>query len=231
MADVYVNEGGLFSEESLEEIDTYEEWESDEIEEARQNLEELYEKRQGQLDEGLNEMETRYFWISYALRALGFSFSVAELTPDFSEDIDFRPDFTLFSTPDELRSAIPHRGERDFFVNALGIMRAIGWEESISEYDDPEDEEEEEEETYNLAYDVDGLVRSTGVQWGIATNGRRWRLYHQDSVGLLDTFFEIDLIEALHSADPEAFKYFWMVFSPTGLGGEGGVQPVVERLL
>jgi len=227
MADVYVNEGGLFSEESLDEIDTYEEWESDEIEEARQNLEELYEKREGQLEEGLNEMETRYFWISYALRALGFSYSVAELTPDFSEDIDFRPDFTLFSNPDELRSAIPHRGERDFFVNALGIMRAIGWEESIGEYEP----EEEDEDPYNLAYDVDGLVRSTGVQWGIGTNGRRWRLYHRDSVGLLDTFFEVDLIESLHSADPDDFKLFWMVFSPTGLGGEGGVQPVVERLL
>lgn len=226
MADVYVNEGELFSEESLEELDTYEEWDSEEIEEARQKLEELYEKREGQLEEGLNEMETRYFWISYALRALGFSYSVAELTPDFSEDIDFRPDFTLFSNPDELRNSIPHRGERDFFVQALGIMRAIGWGASIDEY-----EGDEEDEVYNVAYEVDRLVRSTGVQWGLATNGRRWRIYHRDSVGLLDTYFEIDLIESLHSADPDAFKYFWMVFSPTGLGGEGGVQPVVERLL
>lgn len=224
MADVYVNEGELFSEERLQELDTYEEWDSEEVEEARQKLEELYEKREAQLDEGLEEMETRYFWISYALRALGFSYSVAELTPDFSEDVDFRPDFTLFATPDELRSAIPHRGERDFFVPALGIMRAIGWEDSIDEY-------ESEGETYNVAYEVDGLVRSTGVQWGIATNGRKWRLFHRDSVGLLDTYYEVDLIEALHSKDPDSFKYFWMVFSPTGLGGEGGIQPVVERLL
>ena len=224
MADVYVNEGNLFAKERLDEIDTYEEWNSDRIEEARQKLEELFEKREGQLEEGLSEMETRYFWISYVLRALGFSFSVAELTPDFSEDINFRPDFTLFPSPDILRGAIPHRGERDFFVQALGIMRAIGWEDSISEY-------ESEGEVYNVAYEVDRLVRSTGVQWGVATNGREWRLYHRDSVGLLDTYYKVDLIDALHSKDPDSFKYFWMVFSPEGLGGEGNVQPVVERLL
>ena len=224
MADVYVNEGGLFTEERLDELETYEEWGSEKVEEARQKLEELFEKREGQLEEGLNEMETRYFWISYVLRSLGFSFSVAELTPDYSEDINFRPDFTLFASADKLRGAIPHRGEREFFVPALGIMRAIGWEESIDEY-------ESEDEAYNVAYEVDRLVRSTGVQWGVATNGRKWRLYHRDSVGLLDTYFEIDLIDAMLANDPDAFKYFWMVFSPTGLGGEGGVQPVVERLL
>jgi hypothetical protein len=224
MADVYVNEGELFSEDRLQELDTYEEWKSDKVEEARQKLEELWEKREAQLEEGLSEMETRYFWISYVLRALGFAYSVAELTPDFSEDIDFRPDFTLFSSADELRGAIPHRGERDFYIHALSIMRAIGWEDSIDEY-------EVEGEMYNVAYEVDRLVRSTGVQWGVATNGRKWRIYHRDSVGLLDTYYEVDLIDALLSNDPDSFKYFWMVFSPTGLGGEGGVQPVVERLL
>jgi hypothetical protein len=224
MAEVYQNKGELFSEDRLDQIDTYEEWESDKIEEARSKLEDLYEKREGQLEEGLEEMETRYYWISYVLRALGFAFSVAELTPDYSENVDFRPDFTLFYDADQLRAAIPHRGEREFFVHSMSIMRAIGWEDSIDEY-------EMEGEVYNVAYEVDQLVRSTGVEWGITTNGRTWRLYHRDTIGLLDTYYEVDLIEALHSNDPDAFKYFWMIFSPDGLGGAGDVQPVVNRLI
>ncbi len=224
MSDVFVNQGELFDPERLEELPTYEEWSSDRVEEARKNLEELWEKREAQLEEGVDEMETRYFWVSYALRALGFSYSVAELTPDYAEDTDFRPDFTLFQQVDELRGAIPHRGEREYFVHALAVMRAIAWEESIDEY-------EVDGETFNVAYEVDKLVRSTGVDWGVATNGRKWRLYHRDSVGLLDTFFEVDLLDALQSKDPEDFKYFYTVFSPEGLGGVGGVQPVVERLL
>lgn len=224
MSEVFVNEGGLFSEERLDEIDTYQEWDSEEVEEARKKLEELWEKREGQLEEGLEEMETRYFWISYVLRALNFRYSVAELTPEYSEDLDFRPDFTLFSDAEELRSAIPHRGSREFFHYSLGVMRAIGWEEDLDEY-------EIEGENYNLAYDLDRLVRSTGVQWGMLTNGRNWRLYHRDSIGLMDTYYEIDLVDALHSKDPDSFKYFWMVFSPEGMGGGGSVQPIVERLL
>ncbi len=224
MAEVYTNKGELFSEDRLDQIDTYEEWESDKIEKVRSKLEDLFEKREGQIEEGLEEMETRYYWISYVLRALDFAFSVAELTPDYSENVDFRPDFSLFFTADQLRAAIPHRGEREFFVHSLGIMRAIGWGDSIDEY-------EKDGESYNVAYEVDQLVRSTGVEWGITTNGRTWRIYHRDTIGLLDTYYEVDLIEALHSNDPDAFKYFWMIFSPEGLGGAGDVQPVVNRLI
>ncbi len=222
MSDVFVNEG-LFSEERLGEIDTYEEWNSEQIEEDRQALEELWEKREGQIEEGLSEMETRYYWVSYVLRAMNFRYSVAELTPDFSEDIDFRPDFTLFPSSQVLENAIPHRGEREFYSQALGVMRAIGWSDDIDNY-------EAEDETYNVAYEVDRLVRSTGVQWGIVTNGELWRLYHRDTIGLLDTYYEINLIDALHGNDPEAFKYFWMVFSPVAMAGDG-VQPIIERLL
>ncbi|MFB6262240.1 MAG: hypothetical protein ABEL76_01255 [Bradymonadaceae bacterium] len=225
MADVFVNKGELFDEDRLAEIDTYEEWNSDAVEEARTKLEELYEKREAQLAEGPDEMETRYYWVSYVLRALGFAFSAAELTPEYSENVDFRPDFTLFQEADELRSAIPHRGEREFFVHTLAIMRAIGWDDDIDDYEGDEGEHD------NPIYDLDELMRMTGVDWGICTNGRIWRLYHADSVGLLDTYYEVDLVEALHSKDPESFKYFWSVFSPEGLGGMGDIQSVVYRLL
>lgn len=225
MADeVFRNVGELFQEERLEQIDEYQEWESEPLEEARIKLEELLEKRETQLEEGLGEMETRYFWVSYVLRALGFAYSVAEMTPEATEADEPRPDFTLFESADTFRNAVPYRGEREFFMQAVGIMRGLAWDASL-------DEIEEEEGVMNPAFEIDRFVRSTGVEWGILTNGRKWRLFHQDSVGLMDTYYEVDLIAALESNDTDAFKYFWMVFSPEALSGKGEIQPIVRRML
>ena len=224
MAELYNNAGELFDPERLEQVKDYPEWKSERIEDVRVALEELYEKRQTQLEEGLSEMESRYFWTSYVLRAFGTVYSVAEMTPETTPSDDFRPDFTLFYSPEEFRNALPYRSDREFFVNALAVMRGLTWDASM-------DEIETEEGIYNPALDVDRAIRATGVDWGILTNGRLWRLYHRESSGLMDTYFEMDLIAALESNETEAFKYFWMVFSPEGLGGAGNVEPIVHRLL
>lgn len=225
MADqVYRNVGELFEEERFDQISEYQEWKSDKIEDDRRKLEELLEKRETQIEEGLSEMETRYFWVSYVLRALGFVYSVAEMTPDATEAEEPRPDFTLFESAQTFRAALPYRGEREFFVHGLSIMRGLAWDASL-------DEVEEDEGPLNPAFEIDRFIRATGVEWGILTNGRKWRLFHRDTVGLMDTYYEVDLIAALESSDTDAFKYFWMVFSPEALAGHGEVEPIVRRML
>ncbi len=225
MADkVYRNVGELFDEERFEQINEYQEWDSQEIEDSRRRLEELLEKRETQIEEGLEEMETRYFWVSYVLRALGFCYSVAEMTPEATEAEEPRPDFTLFESAQSFQAALPYRGEREFFVHAAAIMRGLAWDASL-------DEIQEEEGVMNPAFEIDRFIRATGVEWGILTNGRTWRLFHRDTVGLMDTYYEVDLIAALEADDTEAFKYFWMVFSPEALSGHGEVEPLVHRML
>jgi hypothetical protein len=225
MADqVYRNVGELFEEERFSQISEYQEWSSEKIEQDRRKLEELLEKRETQLEEGLAEMETRYFWVSYVLRALGYCYSVAEMTPDATEAEEPRPDFTLFEAAEDFSAALPYRGEREFFVHSLAIMRGLAWDASL-------DEVEEEEGPLNPAFEVDRFIRATGVEWGILTNGRKWRLFHRDTVGLMDTYYEVDLIAALEAGDTESFKYFWMVFSPEALAGYGEVEPLVRRML
>ncbi|MGM0555088.1 MAG: hypothetical protein ACQEVA_01805 [Myxococcota bacterium] len=224
MAEFFNNAGTLFDEERLSQLPEYPEWNDEEIEDVRRSLEELLEKRQSQIDEGMDAMDTRYFWVSYVLRALGFASSVAEMTPEATEASDPRPNFTLFMDAQDFRSALPYRGSREFFIHSLAIMQALEWDASL-------DEVETDEGIENPALQVDRFVRSTGVEWGILTNGRIWRLFHRDSIGLLDTYFEIDLVNALESNETEAFKYFWMVFSPFALSGGGEVEPIVRRLL
>jgi len=50
------------------------------------------------------------------------------------------------------------------------------------------------------------------VGWDILTNGRLWRLYHEDSAHRLDRFYEVDLPALVEAEDPAAFLYFYAFF-------------------
>jgi len=223
MAEQLRNVGQLFEDERFSAITEVPEWTSERIDDARLQLEELLEKREQQIEEGMSELHTQYYWVSYVLRALGFCYSVSEIVPT---EESVRPDFVLFYSADEFRAAVPHRGEREFFAQALAVVRCFAWDASLDEYG-----EEEHEGPDNPAFEIDKMIRATGVNWGILTNGRLWRLYHRETSGLFDTYYEVDLYAALQSANVDAFKYFWTVFSPEGLGGFDGNDPLVHRML
>lgn len=215
---VYTNQNELFASENLNQISTFAEWSAPEIEEARRIVEELLEKRAHLLQDGFGPRETAYYWTSYILRRLGYTFSVAESDP---EDEHVRFDFTLFTDPEDFNRGTPFRGTREFFSGANAMLKSFEWTDSL-------DEQEVEGAPSNPAFEIDRYLRSTGAQWGILTNGRYWRLYNRNSSGTLNTFFQVDLLAALESSNLEDFKYFWMVFSPKGLGGKA---PIVNRLL
>lgn len=224
MSQVFQNVNNFFVDERLKEMSAFPEWSSDAIETARRELEELLEKRQVVLDENPGELDTQYHWISYVVRALGYCATVAEPPPGGMESEEPRPDFTLFYSAEDFRHAVALRGHREFFDRALGVMRVLGWGESL-------DEIEGEDGVYSPAFEVDRHIRNTDTNWGILTNGQVWRLFHRDSSGLMNTFFEIDLVKALESNEPDDFKTFWLVFSPEGLGGSEVGGAIVQRLL
>lgn len=231
MSAVYRNLGQLFNKQSLEELDLTAEWSSDAIEGVRIDLEELLEKREPLFqelidsEEGFTALRNSYYWVSYVLRTLGFSYSVAELLPNSEGGAADRPDFTLFYSADEFRSAQPHRGQREFFAQVLAVLKVIPWNANLDEHAPAQ------AGPSNPAFDVDRFIRATGINWGILTNGVKWRLYHRETSGLFSTFYEADLIAALQSTDLDSFKYFWTIFSPEGLGGYDGNEPLVFRLL
>lgn len=219
---VHRNVENLFDPDRLSQISTHPEWKSAPLESARRSLEELLEKREAMIEEGLDAKETAYYWTSYVLRRLGFCFSVVERT---GGEEDTRPDFTLFYDATEFLRARDYRGTRDFFANSLCVMRTLGWGEEFNHTEDPETGA-----VSNPAVDLDRYMRTTGVPWGILTNGPIWRLYNRDTSGLLNTFYEVDLVSALQSNDLDDFRYFWMVFSPAGLGGSTRGDAIVTRL-
>ncbi len=77
----------------------------------------------------------------------------------------------------------------------------------------------------NPSYQIAFYMQHSGLDWGILTNGRLWRLYHKDSAHRLDRFYEVNLPELLRANDVNAFLYFYaffrrQAFEPGDLGIE-----------
>jgi hypothetical protein len=55
-------------------------------------------------------------------------------------------------------------------------------------------------------------MQRTACPWGILTNGKHWRLYHQHTAHKLEVYYEIDLPDLLLAANVESFLYFYAFF-------------------
>jgi hypothetical protein len=64
----------------------------------------------------------------------------------------------------------------------------------------------------NPSFQIYFYMLHSGVEWGILTNGRLWRLYHRDSAHKLDVYYEVDLEELVRSGDVQRFLYFYAFF-------------------
>ncbi|RLC61147.1 MAG: hypothetical protein DRI48_11080, partial [Chloroflexi bacterium] len=67
-------------------------------------------------------------------------------------------------------------------------------------------------EDRNPSWQIDYYLRATGLDWGILTNGRLWRLVHRDTSHRLQIYYEVDLVQLLKEADPDRMRYFTLFF-------------------
>ncbi len=69
----------------------------------------------------------------------------------------------------------------------------------------------------NPSYQIAFYILHSGLEWGILTNGRLWRLYHKSTAHRLDHYYEVDLPALLASKKStkekaEEFLYFYAFF-------------------
>lgn len=64
----------------------------------------------------------------------------------------------------------------------------------------------------NPSYQIAFYIQHSGLNWGILTNGRLWRLYHRSTAHKLDHFYEVDVPALLSSGDVTKFLYFYAFF-------------------
>lgn len=223
--DVFVNSGPLLVADKIADIKSLPQWDCDEAATtARQLMRDALEKHAELLETDATEPQTKFFIVNPVLSALGYVFSIGE-SINVAGDARARIDYTLFSTPEEFEQALSFRGGQAFFRNAVALCQATVWKDSLELAEDA-----------NVAAQqpvvvIDLLLRSTGVVWGIVTNGLQWRLINRGSSDRFDTYVEFDLNDVLGNDQFDNFKLFYLLFGRNGLMRNDEGVTFVDRFI
>jgi len=173
-----------------------------------EQLRALYEAKREILP-NLIEAQTEAEFIRPALEILGFAYIVQ--TPTHHAGRVQRPDYALFADEDAKAEAYLFQDDEPaFYARALVIADAKYWERPLSET--RRDDARDTFRNTNPLFQIVNYLIGTGVDWGIMTNGRLWRLHYRQASSTATEFYEVDLVEALESGDLERLKYFWLFF-------------------
>jgi len=90
----------------------------------------------------------------------------------------------------------------------LAVCAAYQWDRLL-DGPDPRDQGTPDE---NPGATVLSLLEQEGNDWAIVTNGKQWRLYTRKTESRATNFLQVDAEEAAADTDPDAFRYFWLLF-------------------
>lgn len=159
-----------------------------------------------------NEAQTEDGLIKPVLAVLGHTIEVqASLaTPDGTK----KPDYIFYH---DQAALIANRGpvvnETTLRGRAIAVGDAKYWDRPLDQVlRRPEGQRGDPFTNKNPSYQIAFYVQHSGLDWGILTNGRLWRLYHTDSAHKLDRYYEVDLVALVEGNDPAAFLYFYAFF-------------------
>ena len=202
-----------FLEKRLKEVD---EWTSnfDETKKSFQKIYNLYHKnkKRGRL-EAANESQTQRRWIDKVLEHLGHGESyVLEETYQTAANKMLRPDYTFVN--------------EDKWDDLPNSAYAFG---DAKRYGSNLDKASDKNDNTNPSYQIYNYIERLRVDWGILTNGRKWRLYSYEDCAP-DTYYEVDLIKILEKYDPSTqegvhealnlYKYFHLFFAKSSFEGK-----------
>ena len=197
-----VKNHGLFSNHYLQHIlPTSPEWSSNEHEGVFGIILEIFEREKAFLKPNLRESQLENHFFRPVFGALGFTL---EVQADVPASADF-PDYALFKDRGDLDDAHRNKGTRDFYNKALAVGEVKKWDTELDRLG-----RDRHDKRRNPSFQIWLYLQETTPLWGILSNGRKWRLYHKDS--LLDSYYEVDLVRILETVDVEAFRNFYYFF-------------------
>ncbi|NGM71046.1 N-6 DNA methylase [Natronolimnobius sp. AArcel1] len=205
----YTN-SNLFSGHYLDErVQEREEWDcDDEARTALDELQSLYDLESGLVD-GYKEDALIDNWIDEVLDVLGFGTNVETTLPGGGGYVDA----LLFEDATARRDAaevyLRTEDTADLFERGVGLVEAKQWDADFTT------RFSEQRPYRNASHQIKHYLERTPeeIQWGVLTNGRKWRLYGTNDYET-QTYYEVDLPELLEHGDLEAFKYFYVFFRP-----------------
>ena len=124
-----------------------------------------------------------------------------------------KPDFAFFVDEAARKQAVALQNSTDYADAAIAVGEVKQWEINLSKKTGKQPTFDDQ----NPMFQIDTYLTLTGLDWGILSNGRYWRLVNRGSSRTLETYFEIDLLAALHAPDETKAKavaaYFWLFFN------------------
>ena len=216
----------LFSQHYLEHrIQECPEWQVD-VAAGFGALEKLYLSKKDLLPT-LSEAQTEDVFIKPALDILGFS-HIPQVTTRGKGRAE-RPDYALFTQVADRDAAYPlQTDEPAFYARVRAIAEAKYWERSLSKVSS--NDQRDIYKNANPSFQISSYLTGTGVDWGILTNGREWRLYYRQASSTATEFYSVDLVELLESGSLEQFKYFWLFFRQEALVKDPHDRNFLERV-
>ncbi len=170
-------------------------------------LQELYAQEEAQLSD-YTETQLEDHWFVPILHRLGHVFERQAGVPGLDAGVK-RPDYVFFPDDETRQKAAEAQKTADYAANALAVGEVKAWDVSLGKRQRGGGPSFE---ARNPSWQVDYYVRSTGLDWGMLSNGRLWRLVHKDTSQRLSIYYEVDLVELLTRGDPGAVRYFTFFF-------------------
>ncbi len=216
----------LFSQHYLEHrIQACPEWQMD-VRAGFEALNNLY-LSQKELLPTLSEAQTEAVFIQPALEILGFSY-IPQVTTRGQGRAE-RPDYALFTDAADRDAAYPLQNDEPAFYARVGaIAEAKYWERPLSKVS--AGDARDIYKNTNPSFQIASYLTGTGVDWGMLTNGREWRLYYRQASSTATEFYPVDLVELLEAGDLEQFKYFWLFFRREALIKDPHGSNFLERV-
>ena len=190
-----------------------EEWDQDFSREF-ENFRSLYQEKKDILTENLNEDQTQDNFIDPVLRKLGHDW-VTEASKRVGSQTDgkqLNPDYAFMNSSDKLKV---HRDNEEPLDINYAVGDAKAWNRTL---------DKSTQDHTNPAFQIYNYVDRLRSDWGILTNGRKWRLYSYEKCAA-DIYFEIDLTKLLQGEKTdeklETFKYFYLFFRADSFDVEG----------
>ncbi|MDQ2050741.1 Eco57I restriction-modification methylase domain-containing protein [Natronolimnohabitans sp. A-GB9] len=193
-----------YLDEHLPETEEWDEVSDEELEEAYDDIMDLWEREKSTAPKR-NESQLEEKFIRPMFRKLGIPFEVEESTSRTQK----RPDYGFFESDDAARNAFERREEGgDFYKNAVAVADAKRWGRPL----DTRGSGKHERDFENPSYQIHVYLQETPARWAVLTDGKKWRLYYGPTSHRLDSYYEVDLATILESGDLEDFKYFYLFF-------------------
>lgn len=176
----------------------------DELKAKRDQLAAIYNETKGSFCVSEDELKEKF--ISRVLaEVLGFSHSKAPTT-----EVGTIPDYALYATPEDKLEA-DTGGRADRYKKAIGVCEAKEWELSL---DDRATGEPGFFDRRSPDYQIGIYLHDTPVTWGILTNGRHWRIYHEGTARRRNIYYEVDILPFVEGQQEifTDFRYFYFFF-------------------